>query len=121
VLSEETIARLFEGNYGLMAGGMKERPGHVSSAGYSTSAVKPINTIDEVHPTDHVYRLIWGEIYEEVKRSGSTFGNLVGAREFSTLAQLSGPSNAVHSEFNTVLEQIRSGQHQLRPLTRPRR
>ena len=121
VLSEETISRLFEGNYGLMAGATGERATHVSSSGYSTSSNRPVTTIDEVHPTDQMYKLIWGKIYEEIQAQGTSFGKLSGSRSASTLETLSGPSSDVRGNFGSVLDQIRGGQFQLRPVTRPRR
>jgi len=107
VLSEETISRLFEGNYGLMAGAMTTRAEHVSSAGYSTSAKRPITTIDEVHPTDQMYKIIWGEIYDAIKRSQSTFGNLAGFGPESVLTALF--KDKVRDDFRSVLQDIRDG------------
>ncbi|MGE4239180.1 MAG: SGNH/GDSL hydrolase family protein [Ramlibacter sp.] len=120
VLNEETIARLFEGNYGLMAGAMTGRATQVSSTSYA-SGVRPITTIDEVHPTDALYKLIWEEIYSTLKRQQTTFGRLVGTPVISALARESGPNATVSRDFASVMDQIKSGNFQLRPVTRPRR
>lgn len=115
IISEETLNRLFEGNYHLMAGAIAGRATQVSAAQYDTTAVRPITTIDEVHPTDQMYKIIWAEIYAELKRSNSSFGELTGAQVASTLATLAGPSAAVRGDYNSVMEQIRAGGFKLKP------
>lgn len=106
VISEETIARLVEGNFGLKDGAKGIRSAHVGSSGYDTSVKQHTTTIDEVHPTDQMYKVIWEEIYETLKRANLTFGNLVGTPMPSTLATLSGPSAAVRGKFNKALNQM---------------
>jgi phospholipase/lecithinase/hemolysin len=120
ILSEETVARLIEGNYGLMAGAMSGRAAQVSSRDYAVQ-VRPITTIDEVHPTDAMYKLIWEEIYATLQRQGSTFGKLQGAQMVaSSLAREAGPNASVRGNFGSVMGQIREGNFQLKPVTRPR-
>ncbi len=114
IISEETLNRLFEGNYHLMGGAMAGRAAHVTGATYNTAAKRPVTTIDEVHPTDQMYKIIWDEIYVEIKRSRITFGRLSGAPVATTLATLSGPSAAVKGDYNAVMEKIRAGNFNLR-------
>ena len=53
---------------------------HESGWDYSTSGLfRSVVTRDEVHPTDQLYYLIWLEIYEQIKQSNCTFGNLFGS------------------------------------------
>ncbi len=89
-LTEANIQALVRGNSRLREGAATHRAEHMSARAYE-QRVEPVNitTIDEVHPTDHMYRLIWEEIYEEIKRSNCTFGNLVGTPAAPTLSTLS--------------------------------
>ena len=106
-ISEETISQLVNGNYRLRAGAATQEALHVSSASYSVSGVTaPMTTIDQVHPTDQVYRLIWLEIYEEIKKCGCSFGNLSNDRAASTLSTLSGPSAQERANFTRVMQQL---------------
>lgn len=111
VISEESIRRLFEGNYGLMAGPMASKATQIGARDYDTATRHHVTAIDQVHPTDQMYKLIWGEIYEVIKRTGTTFGRLQGAQipGGAVLAGLSGPSDGVKSKFSSVLAQIRAG------------
>jgi lysophospholipase L1-like esterase len=78
-ISEDTIRKLVTGNYRLMAGAMPAKvTTHISAQSYNQSSLaQHVITIDEVHPTDQMYKLIWMEIYEQIRRSNCTFGNLV--------------------------------------------
>jgi lysophospholipase L1-like esterase len=79
-VSEDTIRKLATSNtFRLKEGAMSEKSStHISAESYNQSAsIQHIVTIDEVHPTDQMYKLIWLEIYEQIKRSNCTFGNLV--------------------------------------------
>ncbi len=99
-ISEDTILNLVASHkYRLKSGAMATAATtHMSANSYSHSgSVQHIVTIDEVHPTDQMYKLIWLEIYEQIKRSNCTFGNLTSAVAVgpTTLAELSvGPRNA---------------------------
>jgi phospholipase/lecithinase/hemolysin len=115
ILSEETVARLLEGNYGLVSGAMTQRATQVASQDYAATP-RPITTIDEVHPTDAMYKLIWEEIYATFQRQGSTFGKLQGTlTAISALARESGPNAAVQGDFGAAMAQIRKGGFKLRP------
>jgi hypothetical protein len=115
-MSEETISKLVAGNYGLRTGADTQEALHVSSADYSTNNLTaPMTTIDEVHPTDHVYRLIWLEIYEEIKKCGCSFGSLSNARGAPTLSNLSGPGAQERVNFARVLQQIPGARANLKP------
>jgi phospholipase/lecithinase/hemolysin len=115
ILSEETVARLLEGNYGLVSGAMSTRATQVASKDYAAAA-RPITTIDEVHPTDAMYKLIWEEIYTTFQRQGSTFGKLQGTlTAISALAREAGPNAAVRGDFGAAMAQIRAGGFKLRP------
>jgi hypothetical protein len=77
-VSEDTIRSLVQGNARLKAGAMgaavKE---HISYKDYAQrTSAQHITTVDQVHPTDQMYRLLWLEIYEQIKRSNCTFGLL---------------------------------------------
>jgi hypothetical protein len=80
---------------------------HLSAVSYSQSgASQHITTIDEVHPTDQMYRLIWREIYEQIKRSDVTFGKLSSVLADTPLATLAGPSQQTRNDFGAVMNQI---------------
>lgn len=131
ILSEETLSRLFDGNYGLMAGALaKATKTHTGAldhdaatrAGTSGAGIMTRHAVtakDEVHPTDQMYKLIWGEIREVIRSSGATFGNLEGMRQgkaFSAdLMGLSGPNGAVRGQLGSVLDDIKGGNFRLRP------
>ena len=115
IISEETLNRLFEGNFHLMAGALGARTSvHTDSAHYDTTQVRPVTTVDEVHPTDQMYKVIWDEIYAEIKRCNATFGLLTGARAATTLATLAGPSATVRGDFNSIMADIQKGGFALR-------
>jgi hypothetical protein len=93
-VSEDTVLKLVQGNYRLQAGAMEGSVWtHIpANEYYKETAVQHITTIDEVHPTDQMYRLLWLEIYEQIKRSGCTFGKLRPDITDTPLAGLAGPS-----------------------------
>lgn len=76
-LSEEAISQLVESNNRLVWGASPARATHVSSSSYdqASSSSSHTTTIDEVHPTDQVYKLIWHEIRKEIVKAGCTFGD----------------------------------------------
>ena len=72
---------------------------HMSAKSYNQSgSVQHMVTKDEVHPTDQMYKLIWLEIREQIRKSNCTFGNLnpVGAAT---------PLSTVQS-FGEVMDEI---------------
>ena len=111
-LSEDTLHSLIRGNYRLKEGASGTRAEHRSALSYSSDTdLANLTTIDQVHPTDQVYRLIWLEIYEEIKKSDCTFGILAGALTPTPLSSLSGPSQATRDKFGGVMGELlrRSG------------
>ncbi|MDH4564618.1 SGNH/GDSL hydrolase family protein [Pseudomonas sp. BN411] len=108
-LSEETIRQLVKGNYRLKEGAATADAAHVSSASYTASnAIAHLATIDQAHPTDQVYKLIWLEVYEEIKKSNCTFGNISDQLATPTLSTLSGPSSQTRANFNSVMQELRN-------------
>jgi phospholipase/lecithinase/hemolysin len=92
--SEQTILKLVSSHkYRLKAGAMAtEVEKYISALTYDLSgSVQHIFTVDEVHPTDQMYKLIWLEVYEQIKRSNCTFGSLpsVVSNALTPLAELS--------------------------------
>jgi hypothetical protein len=78
-ISEDTIAQLVLSADGrLKVGAMKSSVSkHVASKDYDKgNEPHPIALIDEVHPTDHVHKLIWQQILKQIKLSDCTFGLL---------------------------------------------
>jgi hypothetical protein len=55
-----------------------------------------------------MYRLIWLEIYEQIKRAGCTFGKLSPVIADTPLAGLAGPSAETRGNYGDVMEQIGS-------------
>ena len=110
-VSEDTVRKLVRGNYRLKAGAMGAAvTRHVGALSYAQSApAEHISTIDEVHPTDQMYKLIWLEIYEQIKRSGCTFGKLSPAIADTPLAKLAGPSGQTRGDFAEVMDQLETG------------
>jgi lysophospholipase L1-like esterase len=109
-LSEETIRGLIRGNYGLKAGAMTVEAKYQSTTDYVQSTGSAhLTTIDGVHPTDQMYKLIWFEIYEEIKRSDCTFGTLALQGAESPLSTLSGPTQQTRAAFQNVMRELRGG------------
>ena len=80
-LAEEQIRALVRSNYqhGAQPGNAK----HISSQQYDLlkkdkEFATHLTTVDQAHPTDEMYRLIWLKIYEDIQAAGCTFGNLTG-------------------------------------------
>jgi hypothetical protein len=66
---------------------------HVSAPSYDRrGSVEHVATVDQAHPTDHLYRLLWLEIYAEIKRAGWTFGKLNPATDGPILTELAEPT-----------------------------
>lgn len=106
-LSEETLLGLINGNYRLKGGAAKTTATHQSAINYSaSSSVGNLTTIDEVHPTDQLYRVIWLEIYEGIKKAGCTFGKLTDVSSSSPLSTLGGPTQAARSNFDRVMREL---------------
>jgi hypothetical protein len=92
-LTEDSVRALVRGNYRLKKGASPKEAEHISSAKYDLLQREPdfaanITTIDEVHPSDEMYRLIWKEIHKVITKAGCTFGNLSGLTTPTTLSTL---------------------------------
>jgi hypothetical protein len=84
-ITEDTIAQVllnpdtYELKIGAKPDTLRKRFGpaakFVGANDYGGSA-KHVATVDALHPTDHVYRLIWLEIRRKILDSGCTFGSL---------------------------------------------
>jgi GDSL-like Lipase/Acylhydrolase len=109
-VSEDTIRQLVLGNYRLKAGAMGASVSkHISTNSYSSSSsVQHTTTIDQVHPTDQMYRLLWLEIYEQIKRSNCTFGKLSPVLAGTPLTGISGraPSQQTRQDYGTVMNEL---------------
>jgi lysophospholipase L1-like esterase len=91
-LTEANILALLKSNASLKAGAATKRAEHLSAKAYGKRAMSVhITTIDEVHPNDYMYRLIWEEIYEGIENSNCTFGSLKNKIRAPILSTLSGP------------------------------
>jgi hypothetical protein len=88
---------------------------HVSAKSYSQGgSVEHIVTVAQVHPTDQMYRLLWLEIYEQIKRSNCTFGNLSSVVADTPLTALSlAPTRQATQDYGAVMHQI-GASHQAR-------
>jgi hypothetical protein len=92
-LTEDTVRALVRGRYRLKKGAAPEKAKFISAHDYdllgADGRVANITTIDEVHPSDALYRLIWLEIHQGIIATGCVFGNLgnlVPTPVLSTLA-----------------------------------
>jgi hypothetical protein len=110
LVSEDTVRELVFGNLRLKKGATGAAvKTHISAASYSQgTSVQYTHTVDEVHPTDQMYRLIWLEIYEQIKRSNCTFGKLSPVIADTPLAGLSeGPTQRLRQAHAAVMADIR--------------
>jgi lysophospholipase L1-like esterase len=115
-VSEDTVRKLVTGNYRLIAGAMSTAvKTHIPAMSYGESTTSQhITTIDEVHPSDEMYRLLWLQIYEQIKRSGCTFGKLspvMAATPDALLADLAGPaqpSAQTRQAYDAVMKELLS-------------
>ncbi len=107
-ISEDSLEALVNGSNRLKAGAMATAVNtHISARNYDLGTqATPLTTIDQVHPTDAMYRLIWKEIRQEILAADCTFGTLPGVRTPGTLSVLSGPSQATRGNFNNVMQQL---------------
>jgi hypothetical protein len=93
-ITEDAVRALVRGNYKLKKGAAPKPAVHVSAAKYDLLQQDPyfaanITTIDEVHPSDVLYRLIWKEIYRQgITKADCTFGNLTGVTTPTLLSAL---------------------------------
>ena len=108
-VSEHALRELVLGNFRLKSGAMGAAvKKHVSASSYSQSGtVEHLTTIDQAHPTDQMYRLLWLEIYEQIKRSNCTFGTLSPAIAGTTLTELSEtPGRQTRQDYRGVMDQL---------------
>lgn len=94
-ITEQTVESLVAGSRRLLNAGAAAQPaGHISASRYDQMVQQGyrtnITTIDQAHPTDQMYRLIWQEIRATILRANLTFGTLHGAPAASELSQRSG-------------------------------
>lgn len=107
VITEDVVRQLVAGNHRLDAGAATTRARHISAAhGDALMGSAPMTTIDQVHPSERVYRLIWKEIYAAIKKADCQFGNLTVTRTDSVLSTLGGPSAQTRARFDNVLRQL---------------
>jgi phospholipase/lecithinase/hemolysin len=107
IISEETVRRLVAGHHRILAGASKTRATHMSSAEAGESTIpSSFTTIDEVHPTERVYRLIWHEIYEQIKRADLVLGNEDMRSTETLLARLGGPSEETREAYARLLAEL---------------
>ena len=103
-ITEETLLRLVKANFRLKAGAMPAATtSHISAFTYDThnATVQHTTTIDEVHPTDQMYKLIWLEIREQIRRSKCTFGNLGPAHADLPMATMEN-----QEKYSTVMGEL---------------
>lgn len=92
-ITEESIRALVSGNYKLKAGAAPNPASHISAGDYNLLRARDdyqahISTIDEAHPSDEMYRLIWHEIRNQIYKANCTFGKLNNQIVKTTLKQL---------------------------------
>jgi hypothetical protein len=79
-LTEDTVRALVRGRYRLKKGAAPVKAEFISAHDYdllgADGPVANITTIDEVHPSDALYRLIWLEIHQGIIAARCAFGNL---------------------------------------------
>jgi GDSL-like Lipase/Acylhydrolase len=78
-LTEDTVRALVRGRYRLKKGAAPDKAKFISAHEYDllgSGHMANITTIDEVHPSDELYRLIWLEIRLGIIAAGCAFGNL---------------------------------------------
>lgn len=109
-LSEDSLERLVNGSYRLRAGAAATATNtQISARAYDQrTQAAPLTTIDQVHPTDAMYRLIWQEIRREILAANVTFGRLYGVPTPGTLSHLAGPTAATRTGFNAVMQELLS-------------
>jgi phospholipase/lecithinase/hemolysin len=92
-ITEDSVRALVRGHHRLKKGASPKPAAHISARNYDLLTRDPnfaanITTIDEVHPSDVMYRLIWHEIRNEIYHANCTFGALSGVAVPATLSQL---------------------------------
>jgi hypothetical protein len=80
-ITEESVRKLVSGNYRLKQGAAPQASPHVSAIQYDLLRQKKgffahMTTMDEAHPSDEMYRLIWHEIRDVIWKARCTFGKL---------------------------------------------
>jgi hypothetical protein len=115
-VSEDTILKLVNSNYRVLAGAMgKGVTKHIPAKDYlRNTEAQHITTVDEVHPTDQMYRLLWLEIYAQIRQSGCTFGLLGPAVADPGLAGLAGPAQPsleTKQAYGAVMNELLTRRH----------
>lgn len=110
VITEDVVRQLVAGNYGLDAGAATTRAAYMSAEDSDARMESsPMTTIDQVHPSERVYRLIWQEIYAAIKKADCQFGDLTVDRTASVLSTLGGPSAQTKGRFDNVIGELAAG------------
>lgn len=82
-ITEDSLNQLIEAHLGLDAGA-EDKPSttHHEPIDYRTThTTSKLTVIDQVHPSDRAYELIWKLIRKEIKNADCTFGNLFKQRQ----------------------------------------
>lgn len=95
LFTEDTIRALVRVNKKLKLGANTASTPHISALRYdilsnSEDFSTNISTVDQAHPTDAVYRLIWKEIYKVITDAQLVFGGLPGLTTTPLLSSLAG-------------------------------
>lgn len=93
LFTEDTIRALVRANKKLKSGANTDKTPHISSLSYDILSNREdfsthISTVDQAHPTDAVYRLIWKEIYKVITDTQLVFGGLTGLTYIPQLSVL---------------------------------
>lgn len=82
-ITEDSMNRLIEAHLGL-DDGAEDKPSttHHEPTDYRTAhPTSKMTVVDQVHPSDRAYELIWKLIRKEIKNADCTFGNLFKTRQ----------------------------------------
>jgi hypothetical protein len=109
-ISEDTLRQMVQANFRLKSGRMGAPvTQHVGANAYDRSAaVEFTTTYDQVHPTDQMYKLIWLEIRDVIRRSNWTFGSLSPAAASTPLSAITNraPSQQTVQGHTAVMQQL---------------
>jgi phospholipase/lecithinase/hemolysin len=105
-ITEDTVRALVCGNYRLRKGADPKSASHISARDYELllkqdpGFTSHIATIDEAHPSDPMYRLIWHEIRDVIFKAGCPFGKLtIPEQRQPTLLKTLAKSATAHSSI----------------------
>jgi hypothetical protein len=114
-ISEETLRRLVKANFRLKAGAMGAAvTQNIGSNAYDSGAASEFTTtVDLVHPTDQMYKLIWLEIREQIRKSNCTFGSLSPVPALTPLSTIQGIGPVMEELGSTPQARLRRTDHTL--------